>query len=223
MDKKIKALIKRNNTVLNLCSFFYTLINGSIPFSFQNRIICRGAFLKKTKFRIHGKNNSIFIERRARIADCSFEIYGDNNVISIGGNRTIIRHTSIHLADGNCNLKIGEGLTMEGGHIAVTEHGNISIGKDCMFSDKIEIRNGDSHSIIDINTDNRINHAKDVSIGNHVWLCASVKIMKGTFIPDNCIVGNDSLVTKRFDEANVIYAGNPAKVVKHNITWERNR
>ena len=45
---------------------------------------------------------------------------------------------------------MGKDFTMEGGHIASTEGEKIVIGNDCMFSNDIEIRNGDSHTIIDI-------------------------------------------------------------------------
>lgn len=40
-------------------------------------------------------------------------------------------------------------------------------------------------------------------------------------IGDNSIVGWGSIVTRRFDEPNVILAGIPAKVVKRGINWDR--
>ncbi len=36
-------------------------------------------------------------------------------------------------------------------------------------------------------------------------------------IADNCIVGAGSLVTKKFEEPNVVIAGHPAKVIKTGI------
>ncbi|MBR4891899.1 MAG: hypothetical protein IKZ34_01820 [Alphaproteobacteria bacterium] len=48
-----------------------------------------------------------------------------------------------------------------------------------------------------------------------------VTILKGTKIPDNCIVGARSLVNKKFDEPNVILVGIPAVIKKRGIQWER--
>lgn len=45
-------------------------------------------------------------------------------------------------------------------------------------------------------------------------------ILKGSSIPDNCIVGFRALVTKRFNECNSIIAGSPARIIKQNIKWE---
>ena len=40
-------------------------------------------------------------------------------------------------------------------------------------------------------------------------------------IADNSIVGWGSIVTKEFNEPNVIIAGIPAKIVKRGINWDR--
>lgn len=69
------------------------------------------------------------------------------------------------------------------------------IGKDCMLGRKISICTTDFHSIIDVATSKRINPAKDVTIGNHVWIGADVAINKGVTIADNSIVGSNSVVT----------------------------
>ncbi len=109
---------------------------------------------------------------------------------------------------------------MESGHIASTEGKSIIIGKDCMFSNDIEIRNGDSHAILNTMQE-RINTASSVVIGNHVWLGAHVRIMKGGKIPDNCVIGNSSLVSNEHDKSHAIYAGIPARLIKENIIWDR--
>ena len=111
---------------------------------------------------------------------------------------------------------------MGSGHIASTEGEKIILDDDCMLSEDIEIRNGDSHAIIDDNNE-RINFAEPVIVGKHVWMTAHGRIMKGTEIPDNCIIGNSSLVTHKFKIRNAIYAGNPAQLVKENVNWDKYR
>ncbi len=66
-----------------------------------------------------------------------------------------------------------------------------------------------------------LNFAESIEIGRHVWIGRDVKVGKNVRIADNSIVGWGSIVTRRFDEPNVIIAGNPAKVIKRGINWDR--
>jgi acetyltransferase-like isoleucine patch superfamily enzyme len=86
----------------------------------------------------------------------------------------------------------------------------------------IEIRTGDSHSILDM-SGNRINPSSNVVIGNHVWVGSRVIILKGAQISDFSIIGAGSIVSGEFPDTNVILAGVPAKIVKDNINWKRER
>ena len=106
-------------------------------------------------------------------------------------------------------------------HIAACEKANISIGEDCMLSEDIEIRSSDSHSIFDIVSRQRINKAKAITIGNHVWVTAHVRILKGSTIADHSIIGNSSMVSAHLDVANGLYVGNPCKLVKRNVDWNK--
>ena len=90
-----------------------------------------------------------------------------------------------------------------------------------MFATDIYIRNNDAHTIIDRNSGKVINHPKDIIIGNHVWLGYNVTVLKGAVIPDGCVVGAKSVVSKPLTESNAIYAGQPAKLIKSNIQWFR--
>ena len=91
-----------------------------------------------------------------------------------------------------------------------------------MFSFNIEITCTDTHSVLDME-DNIINKGENIIIGNHVWVGKEAKILKNTKIADNCIVAQNSIVTKKFDTNNAVIAGNPAKIVKENITWSNIR
>ncbi len=91
------------------------------------------------------------------------------------------------------------------------------------FSYDVDLRTGDSHSIINLNTNKRINYAKDVTVGNHVWVASHVSILKGVAIPSNSIIATRSLVTKSFNQEYVLIAGSPAEIRKENITWKKER
>ena len=45
--------------------------------------------------------------------------------------------------------------------------------------------------------------------------------MKKVEIQDGSVVGANSVVTKKFNEPNIIIAGNPAKIIRRNILWKR--
>lgn len=88
-----------------------------------------------------------------------------------------------------------------------------------MLSSKIDIRTGDSHSLIQQETRNRLNYSESVKIGDHVWIGTGVTVLKGTSIANNCMVGAASLLCKRYLNPNCVIAGVPAKEVKRNIDW----
>ena len=60
-----------------------------------------------------------------------------------------------------------------------------------------------------------------VNIGKHVWIAPNTKIMKGSVIPDGCIIGSDTTIAKEFSIENSLIVGRPAKVVKKDIFWTR--
>lgn len=77
------------------------------------------------------------------------------------------------------------------------------------------IMNRDGHHIIDQKTKEVLNPIKNVKIGKHCWICQHTLILKGAEIPDNCVIGARSVVSKKLDQSNCVYAGN--KKVKENI------
>ena len=91
-----------------------------------------------------------------------------------------------------------------------------------MFSSDIDIRSGDSHSIVDRSTGKRVDRAKDIRIENRVWIGAHARILKSVKISENSVVGMGAVVTKNA-LSNTIIAGIPAKTVKTNITWDSER
>lgn len=92
-----------------------------------------------------------------------------------------------------------------------------------MFSYGIEMRTGDSHSIINVTSKKRINHAASVIVGDHVWVGAHSLILKGVVILNNSVVASGSIVTKKYSISGIIIGGNPAKIIKQGINWLRNR
>lgn len=96
---------------------------------------------------------------------------------------------------------------------------SIVIGKQCRFSVNLQIMDTDHHKILD-KDDRIINNPQNIIIGSKVWVGCSSTILKGSKIPDNVIIGANSLVTnKNIMESNYIYAGCPIKKIKYFKYW----
>lgn len=197
-----KKILGRNNT-----------INIPIP-----------AIAENCSITIKGNNNSIDIGNFVELSNTKIYINGSNNRIHIADHVIFGTGGSLWIEDNYCLIDIGQRSTFEDANLAVTEDGSrIIIGEDCMFAYDVDVRTGDSHSIIDKLTKTRINKASDVTIGNHVWVAAHCSILKGVTIGDNSVVAGRSVVTKPFSQTGIIIGGAPAKIIKENITWDRVR
>ena len=181
------------------------------------------SLLKGCKIVNRGANNRIIIGDYSRLINCTITISGSNNTIYID-NRCVCNHACFWIEDDNNSIRLGEHTALCGAiGLAAIEGTEIEIGKDCLFSSTIDIRTGDSHSLIQQGTKNRLNYSASVKIGNHVWIGTGVTILKGTSIADNCMVGAASLLCKQYSNPNCVIAGVPAKEVKRNIDWMEER
>ena len=179
------------------------------------------------KIKMKGENNIVKIPPSVYRRNFSVKIYGNNNTVEISDN-SYIHNVQIRIGFPNCPIdnclvKIGANTSFNSTEIQLGEsNSSVIIGDNCMFSFEIEITCTDTHSVLDLNG-NLINKGENITIGNHVWVGKEVKILKNTSIADNCIVAQNSIVTKKFDIKNAVIAGNPAKVVKENINWVKDR
>ena len=177
---------------------------------------------------IKGNNNSIEItpEENLRPRNISINITGNNNKIIIKKFRTTQLFIDIGNFTGvdNVEIEILENLTcVQTRILAYQSNTPIKIGANCLFSRDTCIRSGElPHAIYDKDTFENLDKSEGIFIGNHVWIGEHAFIMKKATIPDNCIVGAMSVVTKRFTEENAVIAGNPARVCKRNVMWEEN-
>lgn len=92
-----------------------------------------------------------------------------------------------------------------------------------MFSHDVDMRNTDSHSILNAKGE-RINPSSDIVIGNHVWIGIRSTILKGSIIPSESVVAAQSMVTSSLKASeHSLIGGIPAKVLKTDISWDRKR
>lgn len=172
---------------------------------------------QKTTMIINGNNNFISVPNSCTLNNTSIDISGDNNSIIIKDKARLIGPCRI-IMQGNSTLVIGENSGIRGVDFLLN-NADIIIGKLCMFSNNIIVRNHDSHKVINSTTNVIENSSKEIILGNHVWVGQNVTILKGVKIGDNSIIAMGSVVTKSCEDG-CIMAGNPAKKVKDNISWD---
>ncbi len=96
----------------------------------------------------------------------------------------------------------------------------VEFGKNCLLSWDILVMDTDFHKIKNEHGF-IINNPEQIMIGDHVWIGCRCLILKGASIPNNSVLGANSVFGKKMDNPNSIYSGSPAKLIKENITWER--
>jgi acetyltransferase-like isoleucine patch superfamily enzyme len=206
------SIIKLVDSLLFLIGYNKFKNKGS-----KNQITNKGSLFCSIKIKIKGSHNIITFGEFTKFSNTRIDIIGNNNQIHFDENITI-KDSEFWAEDDNNKIYLGKHTRMHGCHLAATEGKTIHIGNDCLFSKNIDIRTGDSHSILRNITNERINPASSITIGEHVWIGKGVTILKGVTIGSNSIVGSNSLVLKGVPE-NTLVAGNPSRVIKENVTW----
>lgn len=166
---------------------------------------------------LKGKNNVIELTGHPTIDHLKVEFIGDNNVLRIGANSRIKGVMTI--GEGS-RLTFGASVSITRvGHFVAREGAHITVGDRCLISN-FTVMSSDAHSIFDRSTGERLNRARDVVIGDTVWLAANVAIYKGARIGSGSVIGAHSIVRGTIP-ANVVAAGSPAQVLSENIFWDR--
>lgn len=98
--------------------------------------------------------------------------------------------------------------------------GRVDIGRDCLFSYDVVIRNHDTHHIFDKETGKRINYPGNVRVGDHVWLGYGATLLGNASIGDNSVVGTMAVTSGSFPK-EVVLAGSPARIVREGVLWSK--
>jgi acetyltransferase-like isoleucine patch superfamily enzyme len=114
-------------------------------------------------------------------------------------------------------LSLGDGTFL--GHLVIISCADqIQIGKHCLIAAGVQISDYDGHPL-----DAERRRAGDptppenirpITIGDDVWIGQSAILLKGVTIGPRAIIGAGAVVTRDVP-ADVVVAGNPARVIKH--------
>jgi acetyltransferase-like isoleucine patch superfamily enzyme len=131
---------------------------------------------------------------------CSFLSKPKSNLIGV--NRPCIISTLTSNAEVIIGNNCGLSGTVIGAFTRIELQDNVRCGSNTLITDS------DWHT-----DDPRCGISKPIIIKKNVWLGEGVKILKGVTIGENSVIGAGSVVTKSIP-ANVVAAGNPAKIIK---------
>lgn len=212
MKKIIKSIIKN----------VLALVDNSVG----NSSIKNSTFYLKAVYKL--RTHKAFISRKK------------NTIIDIVGSLTLgsmyqrgFGRSTLLLMSDSSELHVKGGFSCHYGcDIQIFEGGKLYLGSGFINADtKIRCRNkiviGDgvaiSHNILIIdcnghNLDGKEDVGKPIHIGNHVWIGSKCMILKGVTIGDNSVIAAGTIVTKDVPP-NVLYGGNPGRIIRENCTW----
>jgi acetyltransferase-like isoleucine patch superfamily enzyme len=164
-----------------------------------------------------GSGNRIVMDRSDFPIGVSIQLL-DGASLTIAANLNA-RNLFIHARQGAA-MTIGEAVGFNGQvRLMMHEAGSMSVGRGCLFGDFTDVTNSDMHSIVDIASGERVNPARDVAIGERVWVGQRCMLLKGALIGDGSVIGAGSIVSSAVPPG-CLAAGNPVRILKTGVTWD---
>ncbi len=103
--------------------------------------------------------------------------------------------------------------------LLILDEANVKIGNDVFIAPRVCIYTA-AHPIDADVRRMELEYAKEVTIGNDVWIGGNVIINPGVTIGNNVVIGSGSVVTKNIPD-NVVAAGNPCHIIRKIMESDR--
>jgi acetyltransferase-like isoleucine patch superfamily enzyme len=157
--------------------------------------------------------------------------FGDIGIFDRKKSRTIWQLSGVVNFAGKANIGHGSKISVSGeltigndcsivAETSIICRNKVNIGNNTLISWDNLIMDSDQHVIISLEN-YIVNYDKEVNVGNNVWIGCRCTILKGSVIPNNSVVATNSLVNAIFNREHIIIGGNPANILKENITWHK--
>lgn len=156
----------------------------------------------KTSIKLIG-NSKLYVNGNIHIGQYSQLSKRNRTIIRLENNASMKTNGHISILRGGVIFVNGGKLLLESGAIGSDTFINcvnsIHIGNNFLISRDVIVRDNDGHFVL------RQNYcsSKSISIGDNVWLCERVTILKGSSIGNNVIVGFGAIVKGKINK-NVV-------------------
>ena len=188
----------------------------------KNRVVGNPK-MNKSQITFKGQNNIMYCEGNVTLDKAKFTFNGNNSIVYLSSamnskysfNLLIYNESTFFIGrEGNMSSPI---------NINIQENQNVIIGAEATISSGVNIRTADIYPIYDNQTKERINFAKSVFIGDHVWLGHLAYISRGAQIGSGAIIENNSFVPHNVRiPSNSIAVGNPVKLERKDVFYTNN-
>lgn len=149
----------------------------------------------------------------------AFREYYKNN-FATGGETVLFYGVSLPIIRGERNIYLGKNVKInEFAYLYARNKAKIVIGDHSTLSSHCRLITSqyqiDEWLVEAPFHDKDIHVDKDIIIGNHCWIANNATILAGVCITGtNVIVASGAVVTKSFNESNIVLGGVPAKIIK---------
>jgi len=177
--------------------------------AFRNfKLRCKGRFLK-VYLLLHGCKVG---KRLKCVKFPNFSLIPCKNIF-IGNHVTIGDKVLIEVVKKGV-LKINDSVNLTR-NVVIVVNSLIEIGDNCLLAENVSIRDANHQTQKNQIIDQQESVIAPITIGKDVWIGANSVILKGSVVPDGCVIGANSLVTEKSNlEPYSIYGGSPVELLK---------
>lgn len=169
-----------------------------------------------------GVNNILYCEGNVKLVGAKFAFEGNNSIVYLSSALNSQYSFTLVIYNDSTFFIGKEGNLSSPININIQESQNVIIGAECSLSSGVNIRTADIHPIYDNQSKQRINYAKSVFIGDHVWIGHLSYISRGVKIGSGSIVENYSFLPHNAQvKSNSLVVGNPGRIERTNVFFTK--
>lgn len=174
--------------------------------------------LTNSQINFNGSNNILVCEEDVHLWNSRIDFNLNDSVVYLSSN---IHDYSVNISLHKNNVCfIGKNNFFNGRTTFVlSEAKNIILGDDCFISYNVVFRTSDGHCIYHASSKDRLNYAKSIYVGDHVWFGQNAMIFKGSKIGSGAIIGAGAVVSNKTVKSNTTSAGAPLRLIHEDTFW----
>lgn len=172
----------------------------------------------ESQINFSGKNNILVCEEGVHLWHSRIDFNMDDSILYLSSN---IHDYSVNISLHKNNVCfIGKNNFFNGRtNFVLSEAKNIILGDECFISYNVVFRTSDGHCIYHADSKDRMNYARSIYVGDHVWFGQNAMVFKGSKIGSGAIIGAASVVSSKAVESNTTSAGAPLRLIHEDTFW----